>query len=147
MTTKERRLVFTYSRLCSIGNELNHCISLLSCHEYDKDVAEDERVKAIRNKLSDVELEFEEARCDLERIVNGMTDYGETKKIMKTTDAKECYGDHFKCDECNLVKSGWKSACKRQCEYNWEHRNSHIARPSHDDGNDWDIAGQYQTSY
>lgn len=43
--------------------------------------------------------------------------------------------------------SEWKRACKRQCEYNWEHRNSHIAKPRHDDGNDWDIAGQYQTSY
>jgi hypothetical protein len=66
-----------------------------------------------------------------------------------TSESKECYGDHFKCDECSIVNPGWKSACKRQCEYNWEHRNSHIARPSQDDDDDdgWDIAGQYKTSY
>ena len=77
MTTKERRLVFTYSKLCSIGNDLNHCISLLSCDEYDKDVASDERVKVIRNKLSDVEFQFEKVKHDLEGIVNGMTEYKE----------------------------------------------------------------------
>ena len=58
----------------------------------------------------------------------------------------ECYGDHFKCDECSIVKPSWKNACKRQCEYNWKHRNSHTARPSCDDDG-WDIAGQYQSSY
>ncbi len=77
MTTKERRLVFTYSKLCAIGNELNHCISLLSCNEYDKDVADDERVQAIRNKLSDVEFQFGKVKSDLERIVNEMTEYKE----------------------------------------------------------------------
>lgn len=55
---------------------------------------------------------------------------------------KTCYGDHFKCDECTLVKSVFKHACKKQCEYNWEHRND---LRSYDDG--YDIPGQYATSY
>lgn len=61
---------------------------------------------------------------------------------------KTCYGDHFKCNECTLVKSGFKHACKKQCEYSWEHRNDPIHRHnnrSYDDG--YDIPGQYATSY
>ena len=77
MTTKERRLVFTYSKLCSISNELNHCISLLSCDEYDKNLADDERVKAIRIKLSDVEFQFGKAKCDFEQMVSEITEYDE----------------------------------------------------------------------
>ena len=64
-------------------------------------------------------------------------------KTIDTAEPKECYGDNFKCNECKIVNSGWKIACRRQCEYNWEHRNSHIARPRDDD--EWDIPGQYQS--
>ena len=61
---------------------------------------------------------------------------------------KTCYGDHFKCDECTLYEgkgSEWKQACKKQCEYNWEHRNEHSSVNHCDD--DYDIPGQYATSY
>jgi len=77
MTTKERRLTFVYSKLCAIGNALNHCISLLSSDAYDKDLVNDEQVKAIRNELSDVEFQFGKVKSDLERIVDGMTKYEE----------------------------------------------------------------------
>lgn len=77
MTTKERRLTFVYSKLCAIGNSLNHCISLLSSDAYDKDLVNDEQVKAIRNELSDVEFQFGKVKYNLERIVDGMTEYGE----------------------------------------------------------------------
>ena len=77
MTTKERRLTFVYSRLCLIDNALNHCISLLTADEYDKDLVNDEQVKAIRNKLSDVEFQFGKVKYDLEQIVDKMTEYKE----------------------------------------------------------------------
>ena len=66
---------------------------------------------------------------------------------------KTCYGDHFKCNECTLVKSGFKHACKKQCEYSWEHRNDPIHRHGNrsydddDDDDEYDIPGQYATSY
>lgn len=74
---------------------------------------------------------------------NGMINQDESDKT--------CYGDHFKCNECTLYEgkgSEWKRACKKQCEYNWEHRNDPIHRygnRSYDDG--YDIPGQYATSY
>lgn len=61
---------------------------------------------------------------------------------------KTCYGDHFKCDECTLYEgkgSEWKRACKKQCEYNWVHRNEHKSVSNYD--YDYDIPGQYATSY
>lgn len=80
MTTKERRLVFTYSKVCHIDNELNHCISLLSKSEYDKDFENDSTVTEIRSELANIEDKLCDLKLKFERYVNSMTDYGEKDK-------------------------------------------------------------------
>ena len=64
-------------------------------------------------------------------------------------DDKECYNGHFDCMRCKaVVDPEWRKACKRQCEYNLEHRDDHNQPPARDDDYDgYDIPGQFKTSY
>ena len=81
MTTKERRLVFVYSKLCDIDSVMNHCVSLLTCDKYDNDLANDEDVAKIRNELGDLEIQFDGVKTAIEAIVNKHTEYEDKNEM------------------------------------------------------------------
>lgn len=60
-----------------MDNILNHCVVLLTNEKYDTTLANDDKVKEIRNELGDVEIQLSIVMAKLEALVNGTTEYKE----------------------------------------------------------------------
>ena len=86
MTTKERRLVFVYSKMCDVRNTIQHCVSLLTCDKYDSDLAADETINGVRNGLANLEVELDSFTGTIEGMVNKTTVYDDDAENGK----KEC---------------------------------------------------------
>lgn len=68
--------------------------------------------------------------------------------MTKEAETKECFCGTFDCKNCTAVEGEeWRKACKRQCEYNWKHRNDPKPAVDEDDDAGYDMAGQYRTDY
>lgn len=74
MTYNERRLAFTYSKLCDIENTMGICKNLLSGSAYDKELVKDPKVLALWYKLIDIEKQFTELRRDFGTVVDSITE-------------------------------------------------------------------------
>lgn len=77
MTYNERRLAFTYSKLCDIENMMNICKNLLCGSAYDKGLVKDPKVLAMWYKLIDIEKQFAELRKDFGTVVDSITEHND----------------------------------------------------------------------
>ena len=74
MTYNERRLAFTYSKLCDIANTMNICKDLLCGSAYDNELVKDQKVLAMWYKLIDIEKQFTKLRDDFGTVVDSITE-------------------------------------------------------------------------
>ena len=82
MTRQERRMVFVYSEMCRISDDLNHVLKLLRDHDGSALI---DREPEIRRSVSEAHTSAEKAHDLLEFMVGKRTDYKDESDAPRET--------------------------------------------------------------